>query len=255
MRAGRVLRFYQSGVWPEKIFTTREGIKTGFTMEILKSEAEKDSGKPKNFKERIQEQFINNRQIFLWGAVTDKSSEELVEKLMYLENMNPGRPIYFFINSPGGVISSGMTVFDMMNMISSPVYTINMGMAASMGALLFAAGVKGHRYVYPHARVLIHQPLISGQIVAPALDIKIHADEIKKTRAEINRILSERTGKSVEQLEKDTDRDYWMNAGEAIKYGIADSLLDDMTKVIGTTSSASAPTEKKKSPKSKGNKA
>jgi ATP-dependent Clp protease protease subunit len=199
-------------------------------MDILKVESEKDS-KPRNFKEKIQEQFINSRQVFLWGAVTDKSSEEVIEKLMFLENKEPGKPIYLFINSPGGVISSGMAVFDIMNMISSPVYTITMGMAASMGALLFAAGKKGHRYMFQHARVMIHQPLISGQIVAPAIDIKIHADEIKKTRLELNRILSEATGKSMDQIQTDTDRDYWLNAEEAIKYGIADKTLSNIGEI------------------------
>ncbi|MDH4263491.1 MAG: ATP-dependent Clp protease proteolytic subunit [Spirochaetia bacterium] len=199
-------------------------------MDILKFESEKDS-KPRNFKEKVQEQFINSRQIYLWGPVTDKSSEDVIEKMMFLENKEPGKPIYFFINSPGGVISSGMAVFDIMSMISSPVYTITMGMAASMGALLFAAGKKGHRYMFQHARVMIHQPLISGQIVAPAIDIKIHADEIKKTRLELNRILSEATGKSMDQIQKDTDRDYWLNAEEAIKYGIADKTLSDIKEI------------------------
>jgi len=217
-------------------------------MEILKSESEKDSVKPKNFKEKIQEQFLNSRQIYLWGPVTDKSSEDVIEKLVFLENQNPGRPIYLFINSPGGIISSGMAVYDMMNMISSPVYTVTMGMAASMGALLFAAGKKGHRYMFEHARVMIHQPLISGQIVAPAIDIKIHADEIKKTRLELNRILSEATGKSMEQIQVDTDRDYWLNADEAISYGIADKTLKNISEIKTDIE------EKKKSDNSKANK-
>lgn len=210
-------------------------------------ESEKESGRPKNFKERIQEQFINSRQIYLWGAVTDKSSEDVIEKMMFLEHKDPGKPIYFFINSPGGVISSGMAVFDIMNMISSPVYTITMGMAASMGALLFAAGKKGHRYMFQHARVMIHQPLISGQIVAPAIDIKIHATEIKKTRLELNRILSEATGKSMDQIQADTDRDYWLNAQEAIQYGIADKTLNNISEIV----SVSAPRSSDKPKESK----
>lgn len=200
-------------------------------MEHNDCSTEKEGPRSRSFKERIQEQFLESRQIYLWGAVTDKSSEDIIEKLMYLEVQDPGKPIIFFINSPGGVISSGMAIYDLMKMISSPVYTVTMGMAASMGALLFAAGEKGHRYMFPHARVMIHQPLISGQIVAPAIDIKIHADEIKKTRAEINRILAEKTGKPVEQLEIDTDRDYWMNADEALKYGIADKVLEDISSI------------------------
>jgi len=211
----------------------------------LNNENEKESSKPNRFRDKIQEQFIKTRQIYLWGAVQDKSSEDLIEKFMFLENEDPGKPIYFFINSPGGVISSGMAVFDLMNMISSPVYTVDMGMAASMGALLFAAGEKGHRYMFSHAKVMIHQPLISGQIVAPAIDIKIHAEEIKKTRTEINKILADRTGKSIEQLAIDTDRDYWLNAEEAIEYGIADKILHSTSDLI--EKSSKTPKAKKKS--------
>ncbi len=213
------------------------------------NKSSKENPKPKSFKEKIQEQFLEQRQVFLWGAVTDKSSEELMEKFLYLEASDPGKPIYFFINSPGGVISSGMAVYDVMNMISSPVYTITMGMAASMGALLFSAGVKGHRYMFDHARVMIHQPLISGQIVGPAIDIKIHAQEIKKTRAEINRILSEKTNKSLETIEKDTDRDFWLNVDEAIEYGIADQVIKDL-KDVGLSGGA----DKKTASKSKSKK-
>ena len=183
---------------------------------------------PKSLREKIAGNFIEQRQIYLWGPVMDKSSETIVEKLLYLEADNPGAAIQFFINSPGGVITAGMAIFDVMKMISSPVYTITMGMAASMGAILFCAGEKGHRYVFEHAKVMIHQPLISGQIVAPAVDIKIHANEIKKTRAELNRVLAEATGKSIKRIEEDTDRDYYLNAQEALDYGIADKILTDL---------------------------
>ena len=140
-----------------------------------KPDAEEQSEVKPPLKERISERFLNSRHIFLWGAVTDKSAEQIVERLLFLESDDPGKPIVFFINSPGGVISSGMAIYDVMKMISSPVYTVTMGMAASMGAILLCAGEKNHRYVFEHAKVMIHQPLISGQIVAPALDIKIHA--------------------------------------------------------------------------------
>lgn len=193
----------------------------------MATKKKEDEGK-KPFREKMQEQFLENRQVFLWGAVSDKTAQELVEKFLYLESESPGEPIYFFINSPGGVITSGMAIYDVMNMITSPVYTITMGMAASMGAILFAAGEKGNRYVFKHAKVMIHQPLISGQIVAPALDIKIHADEIKKTRHEINRILAEKTGHGIEKIEKDTDRDYYLNAEEAVEYQIADSIIETL---------------------------
>ena len=213
-------------------------------LELIKSEKENEKEQPKNLREKISNTFINKRQIFLWGAIHDKTSEVIVEKLLFLEMEDPGKPIYFFINSPGGVISAGMAVYDVMHMISSPVYTITMGMAASMGAILFSAGEKGHRFVFSHAKVMIHQPLISGQIIAPAIDIKIHADEIKKTRHELNRILSEKTGQSIEKIEKDTDRDYYLSSSEALKYGIADKVVVDFNELWDKTS------EKKESSKS-----
>lgn len=172
----------------------------------------------------INRKFLEQRKIFLWGAVMDESAKEIVNKLLYLEVTAPGKDIMFYINSPGGVITSGMTIFDTMKMISSPVNTICMGLAASMGSLLLAAGEKGKRYIWPHGKVMIHQPSIGGQIVAPASDIKIHADEIKKTKATLNKILAEACGKDIATIEKDTDRDYYMNAEEAVKYGIVDQI-------------------------------
>lgn len=192
---------------------------------------EENSPKQLQLREKIQERFLNNRQVFLWGAVNDRSAELITEKLLYLELEDPGKPIYFFINSPGGVISSGMAIYDVMKMISSPVYTITMGMAASMGAILMCAGQKGHRYVFPHARIMIHQPLISGRIIAPAIDIKIHAEEIQKTRNELNRILAQATGQTLERIEKDTDRDFYMSAQEAVQYGIADRVLSNLSEL------------------------
>ncbi len=195
-------------------------------MEIIDMQKKgKDEDYKKSMKERIKESFLEKRQVFLWGAVTDSSSEELVEKLLFLENQDSTKPILFFINSPGGVISSGMAVYDVMKMIQSPVYTITMGLAASMGAILFSAGEKGHRYIFNHGKVMIHQPLISGQIIAPAIDIKIHADEIKKTRVELNRILAESCGKEIKKIEKDTERDFYMTGEEAVQYGIADKII------------------------------
>ena len=227
---------------------------------LLNEEKKAKEERPKGIAERIAENFLNRRQVYLWGAVTDKSSEAIVERLLFLENDDPGKPIFFFINSPGGVITSGMAIFDVMNMITSPVYTITMGMAASMGAILFCAGEKGKRFVFEHAKVMIHQPLISGQIIAPAVDIKIHATEIKKTRQELNRILAEATGKTVEQVEIDTDRDYYLNAAEAIEYGIADKKLKSLSDLPGylaasgsksktTTSKTTKKTTKKQSKK------
>lgn len=170
----------------------------------------------------IEKTFLERRHVYLWGAVDDSSARYIVERMLYLESIGPGKDITFFINSPGGVITSGMCIYDTMQMISSDVSTVCMGMAASMGALLLCGGKKGKRYAWPHSRIMIHQPLISGQIVAPAVDIKIHAQEIKKTRDELNRIIAEASGRSIEQVEKDTDRDNYMNTREAIEYGLID---------------------------------
>lgn len=188
----------------------------------------KEKERPTPLGERLAERFLDSRQIFLWGAVTDRSAQMIVERMLYLEATGPGKPIYFFINSPGGVITSGMAIYDVMRMISSPVYTITMGMAASMGAILLTVGEKKHRYVFEHAKVMIHQPLISGQIVAPAIDIKIHAEEIKKTRQELNRIIAETSGQPLSRVEKDTDRDYYLDGKGAVEYGLADKVLTDL---------------------------
>lgn len=187
--------------------------------------------KPGPLGERLAERFLENRQIFLWGPVSDKSAQMIVERMLYLETTAPGKPIYFFINSPGGVITSGMAIYDVMRMISSPVHTICMGMAASMGAILLTVGEKKHRYVFEHAKVMIHQPLISGQIVAPAIDIKIHAEEIKKTRQEMNRIIAETSGQPIARVEKDTDRDYYLDGKGAVEYGLADKVLTNLNEL------------------------
>ncbi|HRP68158.1 MAG TPA: ATP-dependent Clp protease proteolytic subunit [Turneriella sp.] len=196
-----------------------------------KKKKDKESEGAAPLGERLAERFLENRQIFLWGPVTDRSAQSIVERLLFLESNDPGKPIYFFINSPGGVITSGMAIYDVMKMISSPVYTITMGMAASMGAILLTVGEKKHRYVFQHAKVMIHQPLISGQIVAPALDIKIQAEEIKKTREELNRIIAETTGQPLSRIEKDTDRDYYLDGKGAVEYGLADKVLTSFSEL------------------------
>jgi ATP-dependent Clp protease protease subunit len=158
----------------------------------------------------------------------DDSAKEIVSKLMYLEMIDPGKEITFYINSPGGVITSGMTIYDTMKMISSPVATVCMGMAASMGSLLLCAGQKGRRFVYPSGKVMIHQPSIGGQIVATATDIRIHAEEIRKTKDKLNRILAEACNQPLEKIVQDTDRDYYMTAEEAVQYGIVDSIVNSI---------------------------
>ena len=186
----------------------------------------KDEQKPEDISAVIQKKFLEERKIFLWGDVSDKSAKEITEKLFYLESIDPGKDITFYINTPGGSITSGMAIFDTMKMISSPVSVVVTGMAASMGSILLSAAPKGRRYLYPHSRVMIHQPLISGRMVAPAADINIQAEEMEKLRHELNQILADASGKPLEQVEMDTDRDFYLNAEEAIKYGLADEIVE-----------------------------
>ncbi len=174
----------------------------------------------------IQKKFLEQRKIFLWGAVTDASAKDLTEKLLYLEAIGPGKDITFYINSPGGSVTAGMAVYDTMKLISSPITVVVTGMAASMGSILLSGAPKGRRLLYPHARVLIHQPLISGRMVGPASDINIQAKEMEKLRQELNQILAEASGQPLERINQDTDRDFYLNAQEAIAYGLADKIVE-----------------------------
>jgi ATP-dependent Clp protease protease subunit len=173
----------------------------------------------------IQKRFLRERKIFLWGGIDDKTAKDITEKLLYLELAAPGEPIDFFLNTPGGSITSGMSIYDTMVLISSPIRVIVTGIAASMGSILLCGTKKGRRFLYPNARVLIHQPLIMGQIVAQAVDINIQAQEMEKTRAELNKILAAASGQPLDKITRDTDRDFYMNAKEAIEYGLADRIL------------------------------
>lgn len=174
----------------------------------------------------IQKKFLEQRKIFLWGAVTDESAKDLTDKLLYLEAIGPGKDITFYINSPGGSVTAGMAVYDTIKLISSPITVVVTGMAASMGSILLSAAPKGRRLLYPHARVLIHQPLISGRMVGPASDINIQAKEMEKLRQELNQILSDASGQPRERIDRDTDRDFYLNAKEAIEYGLADKIVE-----------------------------
>ena len=176
----------------------------------------------------IQKKFLEQRKIFLWGAVTDASAKDITERLLYLEAVAPGKPITFYINTPGGSITAGMAVYDTMKLITSPITVVVTGMAASMGSILLSGVPKGRRLLYPHARVLIHQPLISGRMVGPATDINIQAKEMEKIRAELNEILAQASGQPIEVINRDTDRDFYLNAKEAIAYGLADRIVDKL---------------------------
>lgn len=190
---------------------------------ILNKDESEDKNKDKGFKYEIEKQFLEQRKVFLWGPVDDKSSERIVNQLLYLESKDPGKEISFYINSPGGIVTSGMVMMDTMKMISSPVKTICMGMAASMGSLLLSQGEKGKRTIFPSGRVMIHQPSLGG-MQGRASDIEITAIQIQKTKEESARILAENCGQTFDKVMKDFDRDYWMNAKEAIDYGIVDKV-------------------------------
>ena len=174
---------------------------------------------------KMEKLFFEKRTVYLWGVVDDKSAREIVSKLLLLDADKPGGEIKFYINSPGGVVTSGMVIYDTMKLIQSPVNTICMGLAASMGSILLSAGTKGQRYIYPHGEVMIHQPSLGGYFQANSADIEIQAIQIRKTKELGAKILAENCGKTIEQIMKDFDRDYWMNADEAVGYGIVDAVL------------------------------
>ena len=176
---------------------------------------------------KFDKQFLEQRKVFLWGVVMDESAERVVNRLLYLESLDPGKEISFYINSPGGVVTSGMVIMDTMKLISSPVSTICMGLAASMGSLLLSAGEKGKRYIWPNGRVMIHQPSIGGT-QGSASDLEITAKEIKRTKELGAKILADNCGHKIDKVMKDFDRDYWMNAKEALDYNIVDKISNKL---------------------------
>ena len=171
----------------------------------------------------FDKKFLEQRKVFLWGEVHDKSAREITNRLLYLEAMDPGKEITFYINSPGGVITSGMVIYDTMQMISSPVSTVCMGMAASMGSILLSGGQKGKRFIFPHGEVMIHQPSGGGQ--GTSADLEIMAVQIQKAKDLGAKILADNCGQTVEKVMEDFDRDYWMDAEESKKYGIVDGII------------------------------
>jgi ATP-dependent Clp protease, protease subunit len=172
---------------------------------------------------QFDKKFIEQRKIFLWGPVDDRSAKDITSRLLYLDAIDPGKEISFYINSPGGLVTSGMVVYDTMQMIQSPVSTICMGMAASMGSILLSGGAKGRRFIFPHGEVMIHQPSGGGQ--GTSADLEIIAVQIQKTKEMGAKILADNCGQPFEKVMKDFDRDYWMGAEESIRYGIVDAEL------------------------------
>lgn len=171
----------------------------------------------------IFSRLLRERVIFMVGPVNDQTANLVVAQLLFLESENPDKDISLYINSPGGSVSAGMAIFDTMNFIKPAVSTLCTGMAASMGAFLLAAGEKGKRFALPNSKIMIHQPL--GGMQGQATDIEIHARDILKTKATLNKILAERTGQPLEKIERDTDRDYFLEADEAKNYGLVDQVI------------------------------
>ena len=173
----------------------------------------------------IYSRLLKERIIFLVGPVNDHTANLVVAQLLFLESENPDKDIYFYINRPGGSVTAGMSIYDTMKFIKPDVQTLCLGQAASMGAFLLSAGTKGKRFALPNSRVMIHQPLISGGLGGQASDIEIHARELLKLKEKLNQMLAEHTGKSLEQIERDTDRDNFMSAQEAADYGLIDKVI------------------------------
>ena len=175
----------------------------------------------------IFSRLLKDRIIFLGEDVNSTTASLVIAQLLFLESEDPDREISLYINSPGGSITDGMGIVDTMNYIKCPVSTICVGLAASFGAVLLANGEKGRRFATPNAEILIHQPLIGGNgIAGQTTEIKIHADHMIKTREKLNKLLSDKTGQSIETIERDTERDHWMTAEEALQYGLIDGIMD-----------------------------
>lgn len=198
----------------------------------MEDEEEEKDEQPKSdlgmFSKKLERYFFEKRSVYLWGVVDDKSAKDVVSKMLLLEADKPGEEIQFFINSPGGVVTSGMVIYDTMQMISSPVSTICMGLAASMGSILLSGGVKGKRFIFPHGEVMIHQPSLGGHIRGVSTDLEIQAEQTRRVKEIGAGILAKNCGKSVAQIMVDFDRDYWMDAKQAIKYGIADKMIEKL---------------------------
>lgn len=201
---------------------------SGDTEEPEENKDDKPEAMTSYLNKKMEHLFFEKRAVYLWGVVDDKSAKDVVSKLLLLDADKPGAEIKLYINSPGGVVTSGMVMYDTIKMIQSPVSTICMGLAASMGSILLSAGTKGRRFIFPHGEVMIHQPSLGGYYQATSADIEIQANQILKTKQLGAKILAENCGKSVEQILADFDRDYWMDAEEAVAYGIADGILNKL---------------------------
>jgi ATP-dependent Clp protease protease subunit len=176
----------------------------------------------------IYNRLYRERIIFLGRGINDGLANQIIAVMLYLDSEDPGKPIYLYINSPGGSVTAGMAIYDTMQHIKSEVVTICVGLAASMGAFLLTAGTKGKRLALPHSRIMIHQPLGGIQGRRQASDIEIEAREILRIKNQLNHIMADRTGQTIEKIEKDTDRDYFMSAEEAVAYGLIDKVIENV---------------------------
>jgi ATP-dependent Clp protease protease subunit len=200
----------------------------GWRMDDEEPEREDKRDELQMLNKRLERYFFEKRAVYLWGVVDDKSAKEIVSKLLLLDADKPGEEIKFYINSPGGVVTSGMVMYDTMRMLKSPISTICMGLAASMGSILLSGGVKGRRFIYPHGEVMIHQPSLGGHIQGVSADLEIQAIQTRKVKEIGAKILAQNCGKTIDQIMKDFDRDYWMDAKEAIEYGIVDGIVENL---------------------------
>jgi ATP-dependent Clp protease protease subunit len=177
----------------------------------------------------IYSRLLKDRIVFLTGGIDDELANLIIAQLLFLSNEDTKSDIHFYINSPGGSVSAGLSIYDTMQYLRCDVATYNVGLAGSMGAVIMCGGTKGKRFLLPNSRMLLHQPMIGGVLQGPATDLSIEAEEILRLRRSLYEILSSRTGKTVEQVEEDCDRNKWLDAGESIDYGLADTILERMT--------------------------
>lgn len=195
--------------------------------------AEKDNNVPTKLSDRIDTTILDNRRLFLSDAVDNETAADIIRKLWYLELSNPGKPILFVINSPGGSVDSGFAIWDQIKMIKSPVTTVVTGLAASMGSILSLCAAPKRRFATPYARIMIHQPMLGGVIQGQATDLEIQAKEILKTRKMLVSLYVEATGKDAAAIERAIDRDTWFSADEALEFGLLDGIVesyDQLTK-------------------------
>lgn len=188
----------------------------------------KDESKNVALANEINKRFIEERKIFLWDEVSDESAADIVRKLLYLDMLDHKKEITLYMSTPGGSISAGMSIYDTMKLIKAPIKVVVIGIAMSMGSILLSAASKGKRFLFPSARVMIHQPLIMGEMRGTAVDIHIQAKELERMRQELNKILADASGQPIEKIAQDTDRDFFLTAQETIDYGLADEIVTSL---------------------------